>query len=69
MTGVVPTPNESPESWLFITIRSPVAEVSSVAVGVVHVTVALELPEAAARVMSLGQEMRVGAVVSVRSDM
>ena len=66
-TGVVPMPKLSPEFAVDVTTRLVYAVVSSVAVGKVHVTVAVDCPPSALTTISLGQEVRVGLVVSVRS--
>ena len=66
VTGVVPMPKLSPGFAVDVTTRLVYAVVSSVAVGKVHVTVAVP-PASALTTISLGQEVRVGLVVSVRS--
>ena len=67
VTGVVPMPKLSPGFAVDVTTRLVYAVVSSVAVGKVHVTVAVDCPPSALTTISLGQEVRVGLVVSVRS--
>ena len=62
----MPMPKLFPESAVDVTVRVEAAFGGSSAVGSVQVTTAVEAPAAAATIMSFGQEVRVGAAVSLR---